>query len=65
MAPDDTHGFRRLEALELVDEPVPTFPERLPRFEFVAESALIGNQRVPTCTTRSDASRSLSLLCSF
>jgi hypothetical protein len=65
MAPDDTHGFRGLEALELVDEPVLTFPERLPRFEFVVESAFIGNQRVPSCTTGSDASRSLSPLCSF
>jgi hypothetical protein len=65
MAPVDTNGFGRLEALVLADEPTLTSPEVLPRFEFVAESAFIGNQRVPTCTTSSDASRSLSPLCSF
>ena len=65
MAPVDTNGFGRLEALELADEPILTFTEVLPRFEFVVEPAFIGNQRLPTCTTSSDASRSLSALCSF
>ena len=65
MAPVDTNGFGRHEAFELADEPILTFPEMLPRFEFVVESTFIGNQRVPTCTIGSDASRSLSPLCSF
>jgi hypothetical protein len=65
MAPVDTDGFGRLEALELADEPILTFPEVLSRFEFAIESAFIGKQRVPTWATSSDASRSMSPLCSF